>query len=71
MFHCNKTAESYHFGMLLIIGKLIKTRVVLVFASDPQNNVDPACESQKKVNYVQLIFALIIFELSHLDDIII
>ena len=48
-----------------------KTRAVLVFTTERKNNVDPRLRSQKKVNYVQLFFALIILEFSHLDDIII
>ena len=35
------------------------TRAVLVFATERKNYVDPCLRSQKKVNYVQLFFALI------------
>ena len=47
------------------------TRAVLVFATERKNNVDPRLQSQNKVNYAQLLFALIILEFSHLDDIIV
>ena len=53
------------------VNMTILTREVLVFATERKNNVDPCLRPQKKVNYVQLFFALIILEFSHLDDIII
>ena len=37
--------------------KQIKTRAVLVFATERKNNVDPRLRSQKKVKNVQLFFA--------------
>ena len=43
----------------------IKTRTVLVFATERKNNVDPRLRSQKKVKNVQLFFAKL--QLGHSD----
>ena len=37
--------------------KSVRTRAVLVFATERKNNVDPRLRSQKKVKNVQLFFA--------------
>ena len=34
---------------------LVMTRAVLVFATEHKNNVDPCLQSQKQVNYDQLV----------------
>ena len=38
------------------VGKTQVTRMVLVFATERKNNVDPRLRSQKKVNNIQPVF---------------
>ena len=47
-----------------------QTRMVLGFATEHKKNVDPSLRSRKKVNYIQLFFAFMIFEFSYLDGIV-